>query len=73
LEYAGIGQNTTRVPKPVCEEFSPDRHNDVTTITIICIIIIEYKCMFLSRHQNAGQDPGINVANKSFENMSQFK
>jgi hypothetical protein len=29
--------------------------------------------MFLSRHQNAGQDHDIKVANNSFENVAQFK
>jgi hypothetical protein len=31
------------------------------------------KIMFLSRHQNVGQNRGIKIANKSFENVSQFK
>jgi hypothetical protein len=30
------------------------------------------KYMLLSRHQNAGQDPDIKIANRSFENVSQF-
>jgi hypothetical protein len=29
--------------------------------------------MLLSRHQNAGQNRDIKVANRSFENLSQFK
>jgi hypothetical protein len=29
--------------------------------------------MFLSSHQNVGQNGDINIANKSFENVSQFK
>jgi hypothetical protein len=29
--------------------------------------------MLLSRHQNAGQNRGTKIANRSFENMSQFK
>jgi hypothetical protein len=29
--------------------------------------------MLLSRHQNAGQNRDIEIANRSFENMSQFK
>jgi hypothetical protein len=29
--------------------------------------------MLLSRHQDAGQNPDIKIANKSFENVSQFK
>jgi hypothetical protein len=29
--------------------------------------------MLLSRHQNVGQDRDIKIANRSFENMSQFK
>jgi hypothetical protein len=29
--------------------------------------------MLLSRHQNAGQDRDIKIANRSFENVSQFK
>jgi hypothetical protein len=30
------------------------------------------KYMLLSRHQNVGQSRDINIANRSFENMSQF-
>jgi hypothetical protein len=29
--------------------------------------------MFLSRHQNAGQNYNIKIANKSFKNVAQFK
>jgi hypothetical protein len=29
--------------------------------------------MLLSRHQNAGQNHDINIANRSFENVAQFK
>jgi hypothetical protein len=31
------------------------------------------KYMLLSRHQNAGQNHGIKIANRSFENLAQFK
>jgi hypothetical protein len=31
------------------------------------------KYMLLSRHQNSGQIPDIRIANRSFENVSQFK
>jgi hypothetical protein len=31
------------------------------------------KYIFLSRHQNAGQDNDIKIANRRFENMAQFK
>jgi hypothetical protein len=31
------------------------------------------KYMLLSRHQNVGQNRDINIANRSFENVSQFK
>jgi hypothetical protein len=31
------------------------------------------KCMLLSHHQNAGQSQDIKIANKLFENVSQFK
>jgi hypothetical protein len=31
------------------------------------------KYVLLSRHQNAGQNQDIKVANRSFENVSQFK
>jgi ribosomal protein S2 len=31
------------------------------------------KYMFLFRHQNAGQNHGINVANRCFENVAQFR
>jgi hypothetical protein len=33
----------------------------------------KYKYMLLSRHQNAGQNHNINIANRSFENVTQFK
>jgi hypothetical protein len=33
----------------------------------------ETKYMSLSLHQNSGQNPVIKVANKSFENVTQFK
>jgi hypothetical protein len=29
--------------------------------------------MLLSRHQNAGQNFGLMIANRSFENVTQFK
>jgi hypothetical protein len=31
------------------------------------------KYMLLSRHQNVGQNQDIKIANRSFENVSQFK
>jgi hypothetical protein len=31
------------------------------------------KCMLVSRDQNAGQNRGIKIGNRSFENVSQFK
>jgi hypothetical protein len=31
------------------------------------------KCILLSRHQNVGQNRDIKIANRSFENASQFK
>jgi hypothetical protein len=31
------------------------------------------KYMFLSRHQNVGQNRNIKISNRSFENVSQFK
>jgi hypothetical protein len=31
------------------------------------------KYMLLSRHQNVGQNRGVKIANRSFENVSQFK
>jgi hypothetical protein len=31
------------------------------------------KCMLLSHHQNVGQNRDIKIANRSFENVSQFK
>jgi hypothetical protein len=33
----------------------------------------KYTSMFLSRHQNVGQNQDIKIANRSFENVSQFK
>jgi hypothetical protein len=37
------------------------------------INIEKIKCMLLSGHQNVGQDWDIKMANRSFENVSQFK
>jgi hypothetical protein len=37
------------------------------------INIEKTKYMLLSRHQNVGQNRDIKIANRSFENMSQFK
>jgi hypothetical protein len=37
------------------------------------IHIEKTKYMLLSRHQNVGQNRGIKIANRSFENLSQFK
>jgi hypothetical protein len=31
------------------------------------------QCMLLSRHQNVGQNRDIKIANRAFENVSQFK
>jgi hypothetical protein len=36
-------------------------------------INVEKTTYMLSRHQNAGQNQDIKLANKSFENVSQFK
>jgi hypothetical protein len=33
----------------------------------------KYKHILLSHHQNAGQNHDIKIANRSFENVSQFK
>jgi hypothetical protein len=33
----------------------------------------KYKYMFLSCHQNSGQNHDIKIGNKSFENVAQFK
>jgi hypothetical protein len=37
------------------------------------VITEKTKYMLLSRHQNAGQNHDINVVNRSFENVVQFK
>jgi hypothetical protein len=37
------------------------------------ITVEKTKYMLLSRHQNAGQNRDIEIANRSFENASQFK
>jgi uncharacterized Fe-S center protein len=37
------------------------------------ICVEKTKCMSLSRHQNAGQNWDIKIANRSLENVSQFK
>jgi hypothetical protein len=37
------------------------------------INIEKTKSMLLSRHQNGGQNRDIKIANRSFENVSQFK
>jgi hypothetical protein len=34
---------------------------------------VKIKYMLLSRHQNAGQNHGMKIANRSFENAAQFK
>jgi hypothetical protein len=34
---------------------------------------VKYTCMLLSRHQNAGQNHDIKIANRSFENVVQFR
>jgi hypothetical protein len=33
----------------------------------------KYTSMLLSRHQNAGQNHDIKIANRSFENVAQFR
>jgi hypothetical protein len=43
------------------------------TETLIDVSKEKTKYMLLSRHQNTGQNQDINVANRSFENVSQFK
>jgi hypothetical protein len=51
--------------------------NIIINIIIIIIIIIinvdKTKYMLLSRHQNVGQNRDIKLANRSYENVSQFK
>jgi hypothetical protein len=37
------------------------------------LAVFRNKCMLLSRHQNVGQNRDIKIANRSFENVSQFK
>jgi hypothetical protein len=37
------------------------------------IIVEKTKYMLVSRHKNVGQNQGIKIANRSFENVSQFK
>jgi hypothetical protein len=37
------------------------------------INVEKIKYMFLSRHQNVGQNRDVKIANKSFENVAQFK
>jgi hypothetical protein len=34
---------------------------------------VKIKYMLLSRHQNAGQNRDINIANRPFEDVAQFK
>jgi hypothetical protein len=45
------------------------------TLTEVCleINVEKTKYMFLSRHQNVGQNLGIKIVNRSFENVLQFK
>jgi hypothetical protein len=45
--------------------------SEVTFITIINNSFTKY--MLMTRHQNAGQNHNIKIANRSFENMAQFK
>jgi hypothetical protein len=46
---------------------------DVSKEVGIEISVEKSKYMFLSCHRNAGQNRGIKIANRSFENVSQFK
>jgi hypothetical protein len=46
---------------------------DASTEVGLEINVEKTKYMLLSRHQSAGQDRDITIANGSFENVSQFK
>jgi sorting nexin-29 len=47
--------------------------NDASKEVGLEINVGKTKYMLLSRHQNVGQNQGIKIANRSFENVSQFK
>jgi hypothetical protein len=42
-------------------------------LPIQCVFVFSVKYMLLSRHQNAGQNHDIKIANRCFENMVQLK
>jgi hypothetical protein len=46
---------------------------DVSKEVLLEINVEKTKYMLLSHHQNAGQNRDMNMANRSFENVSQFK
>jgi hypothetical protein len=46
---------------------------DVSKEVGLEISVEKTKCMLLSRHQNVGRNLDIKMANRSFENVSQFK
>jgi hypothetical protein len=47
--------------------------NDASTEVCLETNVDKTKYMLLSRHQNVGQNRDIKIANRSFENVSQFK
>jgi hypothetical protein len=46
---------------------------DASKVVGVELNVEKTKYILLSRHQNAGQNRDINIANKSFENVSQLK
>jgi hypothetical protein len=46
---------------------------DASKDAVLEINVEKTKYMLLSRHQNVGQNQDIKIANRSFENVSQFK
>jgi hypothetical protein len=70
LAYADVnllGDNVDTIKKNT--ETSVDASKDVG----LEINVEKTKYMLLSRHQNAGQNRDIEIANRSFENVSQFR
>jgi hypothetical protein len=54
-------------------ETGPETLTDASTEVGLEMNVDKTKYMLLSRHRNAGQNRDIKIANRSFENVSQFK
>jgi hypothetical protein len=67
VNLLGDNLGTTRIKKNT--EMLIDASKEVG----LEISVQKTKCMLLSYHQNVGQNRDIKIANKLFENVSQFK